>query len=74
MNTSKISFTSRQRQVLCMLSRGLTVPEIAKRLGITHHSVKDHLDNAKDRMPIPIGQRNRVVVALWVKDNLQECE
>lgn len=44
--------TSREREVLTLLSRGLTVSEIARHLGISHHTVGDHVKNIYRKLNI----------------------
>ncbi|WP_066856235.1 helix-turn-helix transcriptional regulator [Halodesulfovibrio spirochaetisodalis] len=44
------SLTPRQQECLTMLARGLTSHQIAEKLGISHHTVKMHIDSAKERL------------------------
>lgn len=39
------SFTSKEKEVLYLISIGLTTKEIASRLNISHHTVETHRKN-----------------------------
>ncbi|MBL0745407.1 response regulator transcription factor [Chryseolinea lacunae] len=39
------SFTSKEKEVLSLISIGLTTKEIASRLNISHHTVETHRKN-----------------------------
>src|ERR1700737_3161533 len=57
--------TPRQRQILDLAARGFSDKEIGQKLGVTHRTVRTHLENLyRDR-----GIRNRAqAVALWSGD------
>ena len=42
--------TARERQVIGLYADGLTRPEIAKLLGVTFHTVREHTDNARAKL------------------------
>ncbi|KAF1076716.1 LuxR C-terminal-related transcriptional regulator [Halodesulfovibrio sp. MK-HDV] len=49
-NTHAISLTPRQQECLTWLAGGLTSHEVADKIGISHHTVKMHIDSAKERL------------------------
>lgn len=49
-NTHAISLTPRQQECLTWLACGLTSQDIADKIGISHHTVKMHIDSAKERL------------------------
>lgn len=64
------TFTPRQCDVLRLVAQGFTIKQIAEKLGISEGCAKDHFDHAKDRIPLPKGARNRVIVVNWIRENL----
>ena len=59
------SLTSREREVLTLVGRGLANKQIARRLGISEKTVKSHLGNTFQR----IGVSDRTQAALWAERN-----
>jgi DNA-binding CsgD family transcriptional regulator len=56
--------TDRERQVMRLVCQGHTPKEIAARLSISHHTVKEHLKNVNRRL----GARNgKHAVALFLE-------
>lgn len=49
-NTHAISLTPRQQECLTWLACGLNPQQIAEKIGISHHTVKMHIDSAKERL------------------------
>lgn len=60
------ALSSREREVLDLVSKGLANKQIARTLGISEHTVKIHLGNAFKR----IGVTDRTSAAMWARDNL----
>jgi DNA-binding NarL/FixJ family response regulator len=58
--------STREREVLLLVSEGLANKQIAKRLGIAERTVKVHLGNVFRR----IGVTDRTSAALWARDHL----
>lgn len=56
----------REREILTLVAEGLVNKQIARRLGITEHTVKIHLGNAFRR----IGVGDRTSAALWVRKHM----
>ncbi|MEZ0575513.1 response regulator transcription factor, partial [Halodesulfovibrio aestuarii] len=44
------SLTPRQQECLTCLACGLNPQQIADKIGISHHTVKMHIDSAKERL------------------------
>lgn len=55
--------TRREREILELMADGLTNAEIAERLGIAEHTVRNHVSNAYEK----IGTSDRVKAALWFR-------
>lgn len=53
--------SAREREVLCLIAKGFTNQEIAKRLFISPHTVKNHVSRIYQK----IGMDDRTKVALW---------
>jgi len=53
--------SARELEVLCLIARGLTNQEIARRLFISPHTVKNHVSRIYQK----IGMDDRTKVALW---------
>ena len=53
--------TPREREVLVLLSKGLSNPQIGAVLGITRWTVASHLESAGNK----IGAHNRIEQAVW---------
>jgi DNA-binding NarL/FixJ family response regulator len=56
----------REREILALVAEGMPNKQIARRLGITEHTVKIHLGNVFRR----IGVGDRTSAALWARENL----
>jgi DNA-binding NarL/FixJ family response regulator len=56
----------REREILALVAEGMPNKQIARRLGITEHTVKIHLGNVFRR----IGVSDRTSAALWARENL----
>lgn len=65
--TPQTDLTERERQVLQMISSGLSNKMIGKRLGITEGTVKVHVKNLLHKL----GLRSRVEAAVWALDHLR---
>ncbi len=63
----KAKLTSREIEILLMVSAGANNTEIADKLFISHHTVKTHLYNIFQKIGVP----NRLQAALWAAHNLQ---
>ena len=62
----RVELSQREREVLELVTDGLSNKQIARRLGITERTVKAHLTNVFQR----IGVTDRTQAALWARDNL----
>jgi len=60
--------SSRETEVLMLVSKGLANKQVARSLGISEHTVKVHLNNVFRR----IGVNDRTSAALWARDHLPE--
>jgi len=58
--------SSRETEVLKLVSKGLANKQVARSLGISEHTVKVHLNNVYRR----IGVNDRTSAALWARDHL----
>jgi DNA-binding NarL/FixJ family response regulator len=56
----------REQEILGLVAEGMLNKQIARRLGITEHTVKIHLGNAFRR----IGVSDRTSAALWVREHM----
>ena len=61
----KPPLTTRERQILALVARGLANKQIAGRLGISEKTVKTHLGSAFQRL----GVSDRTQAALWAERN-----
>jgi len=70
-NSTQPPLTHREKQVLSLLAEGLTYGSIARRLGISPHTVDTHLR----RLRAKTGAANRMQLAvlghLWGNDSMQ---
>lgn len=57
--------TSREREVLSLLAKGLSNKGIGSRLGVAEKTVKSHLGNIFSKL----GVRDRTQAALWAKEH-----
>lgn len=64
-NDIEPSLTSRQREVLCLLRRGYSNKEIARRLNISQHTIKIHITAILQRL----GVRNRTEAVAWASEH-----
>lgn len=55
--------TKREKEVLNLISEGLTNPQIAEKLFITNSTVKAHLNNIYSKMQIPNRSSCRTIAA-----------
>ncbi len=55
------SLTRREKEVLCLVARGLTNPEISKILSTSFHTVKQHVVHIFTRLEV----KDRAQAALW---------
>lgn len=65
--------TERERDVLCLVGRGLTNREIGEQLHLAEKTVKHYMTNVLQKLQV----RTRVEAALWVQrnyENGQMCE
>ena len=62
--------SSREREVLVLLCKGMANKQIARHLGISERTVKAHLTHVFQRL----GVSDRTGAALWAKRNLAEVE
>ena len=67
--TPDVSLSSREAEVLTLVSRGLGNKQIGRTLGITERTVKVHLGNIFRRL----GVQDRTSAALWARDHLPDC-
>ncbi len=65
MNASEL-LTSRQTEILALVSIGATNDEIADKLYLSPHTVKTHLYNIFKKINVP----NRLQAALWAAKHL----
>ena len=66
---SGVALSTREAEVLALVSRGLGNKQIGRALGITERTVKVHVGNIFRR----IGVQDRTSAALWARDNLPDC-
>lgn len=52
MNKPHIAITTREREVLLLLAKGITYSEIALHLGVTSETVKKHLKNIYRKLQV----------------------
>ncbi|MET3806735.1 DNA-binding NarL/FixJ family response regulator [Nakamurella sp. UYEF19] len=60
------SLSGRERQVLALITRGMSNRQIGRELGITERTVKVHIGHLFRRL----GVADRTSAAVWAKDNL----
>ena len=60
---AEVPLTAREREVLSLVVEGLANKQIARRMGISEKTVKDHLTNLFQR----IGVADRTQAALWAE-------
>jgi DNA-binding NarL/FixJ family response regulator len=63
-----VALSSREAEVLALVSRGLGNKQIGRTLGITERTVKVHLGNIFRR----IGVQDRTSAAMWARDHLPD--
>jgi DNA-binding NarL/FixJ family response regulator len=66
--TANVALSSREAEVLALVSRGLGNKQIGRTLGITERTVKVHLGNIFRR----IGVQDRTSAAMWARDHLPD--
>jgi len=59
------SLTPREQEVLALLAQGVTIDEIARRLGISPHTVETHLRSAVHKLEVD----NRLEAVTWAWAN-----
>ncbi|NNG14478.1 MAG: response regulator transcription factor, partial [Gammaproteobacteria bacterium] len=59
------SLTARQHEILCLLRRGYSNKEIARRLNISQHTIKTHIVAILQRL----GVRNRTEAVAWAGEH-----
>ncbi|MFS0828798.1 response regulator transcription factor [Pseudomonas phoenicis] len=57
-----MNITEREHDVIHYLSKGLSNKEIGKKLGISHHTVRDHLSSIFKKLNVS----SRVELAIFV--------
>lgn len=62
------ALSSRERQVLRLVSRGMANKQVARALGISEHTVKVHLGNVFKQ----IGVGDRTSAAMWAREHLPD--
>ncbi len=66
LQAGKVALTQKETETLRLLTGGYSNSAIARRLGVSAHTVKTHLYNLSRK----IGARNRVQAAKWAMENL----
>jgi LuxR family transcriptional regulator of csgAB operon len=66
LQTGSVTLTEKETETLLLLTGGYSNSAIARRLGVSAHTVKTHLYNLSRK----IGARNRVQAAKWAMENL----
>jgi LuxR family transcriptional regulator of csgAB operon len=61
-----LPITSREQEILKLIAMGVPDDEIARILGISRHTVKNHLYNIFKKINVP----NRLQASLWAAKNL----
>lgn len=54
----------RQKEVVALMAKGYTKPEIAEHLGLSLHTIKTHVENAARKIKGPRKPRARLL-AYW---------
>ncbi len=66
LQSGSVTLTEKETETLRLLTGGYSNSAIARRLGVSAHTVKTHLYNLSRK----IGARNRVQAAKWAMENL----
>lgn len=61
----RLPLTPRQLEVVELVARGKRYPEIGRLLGISPHTVKNHAENAKDRIGSALPLREALTRWYW---------
>ena len=65
------ALSGRQLQIVRLITTGQTGPEIAAQLGLSHHIVRAHMNNAKSKCGVR-SRPQRVAAALPALEGVQE--
>jgi DNA-binding NarL/FixJ family response regulator len=57
-----MTLTPRQQEVARLVAKGLSDKRIAREVGLSLHTVRNHIQNAADRLPGDGPRRYRLVV------------
>ena len=63
---NKEQLTRREREILALLKQGMTNAQMAKQLGVTEKTVRDHMVNILSQLNL----RDRTQAALWAQRHL----
>lgn len=58
---SDVKLTARERQIVTLLTKELTAPEIAARLKLSPHTVRDYVRHVRTKLRV----RSQVGIAVW---------
>jgi DNA-binding NarL/FixJ family response regulator len=74
LNLSQVKITPRDEQVLMLLMQGCSNKEIAKQLGISPRTVKQHLRTLFLRAGIRDGRKRvKLATAMFSKEQIKSC-
>jgi DNA-binding NarL/FixJ family response regulator len=74
LNLSQVKITPRDEQVLMLLMQGCSNKEIAKQLGISPRTVKQHLRTLFLRAGIRDGRKRvKLATAMFSKEQMKSC-
>ena len=68
-NSSRITLSAREMEIIDLVADGLTNQEIAERLTISKRTVDNHVSN----MFTKTGSKNRVALLNWAMDHGKIC-
>jgi DNA-binding CsgD family transcriptional regulator len=49
----RLPLAPREKQILDLMSQGLTISQVSKELGITANTINTHVANARERLGMP---------------------